>query len=359
MQALRHGSRPVFDLEELRELLQPSGESGVYTGEIRGIATLREALAGDLSFLGNAKYRADVGKTAASVVLVPSGFKGHPGEQQVFFEVENPSLALARLCGVIEQRCWPHPEPGIHPTAVIDRDSVVAESATIGPLCSVAAGARIGEKVVLSHQVSVGREAVVGEGSWIMPQVVIADFCQIGKRVRLHSGAIIGADGFGYETSDGRHHKVPQIGTVVIEDDVEIGANTTIDRARFHETRIGEGTKIDNQVQVGHNVRIGKHCLIVSQVGISGSVVLEDFVVVGGQSGIVGHITIGKGSQIAAQSGVSKDVAPGSVLRGSPALEIGLASRIMAAQRRLPELFKRFQSLESQHRKPSGSLSSS
>jgi len=359
MQALRHGSRPVFDLEELRELLQPIRESGAYAGEIKGIATLREAQTGDLSFLGNAKYRADVGKTVASVVLVPSGFEGQPGNQQVFFEVENPSLTLAHLCGVIEQRCWPRPEPGVHPTAVIDREAIIAESATIGPLCSVAAGARIGEGVVLSHQVSVGREATVGEGSWIMPQVVIADFCEIGKRVRLHSGAIIGADGFGYETSGGRHHKVPQIGTVVIEDDVEIGANTTIDRARFHETRIGEGTKIDNQVQVGHNVRIGKHCLIVSQVGISGSVVLEDYVVIGGQSGIVGHITIGKGSQIAAQSGVSKDVAPGSVLRGSPALEIGLASRIMAAQRRLPELFKRFQSLESQLRKPTGSVSSS
>lgn len=359
MQVSRHGSRPVFHLEELRELLQPLRETGTYEGEIRGIATLAEAAAGNLSFLGNVKYRADVAKTAASVVLVSPAFEGEPKDQQIFFEVENPSLSLAKVCAVIEQRCWPRPESGIHPSAVIDRDAVIAESATIGPLCSVAAGARIGEGVVLSHQVSVGREAIIGEDSWIMPQVVIADYCRIGKRVRLHSGAVIGADGFGYETSDGRHHKVPQIGTVVVEDDVEIGANTTVDRARFHETRIGEGTKIDNQVQVGHNVRIGKHCLIVSQVGISGSVVLEDFVVVGGQSGIVGHITIGRGSQIAAQSGVSKDVPPGSILRGSPALEIGLASRIMAAQRRLPDLFKRFQGLESQLRKKSDPVSSS
>ena len=356
MQVTHQGSRMEFSLDELRKIIDPVREEGEFRGRISGVATLLEAREGDLTFLGNPKYKNNLSRTAASVLLVPQSLEREPGPGQTYFFVENPSLSLARLCSLIEHRTWPKPAPGIHPTAVIDRDAVIAESATIGPLCSIGPEAIIGDEVVLTSHVHIGQHARVGDGTWVMPNATIGDFCRVGCRGRIHSGVVVGADGFGYETVGGQHQKVPQIGVVVIGDDVEIGANTTIDRARFSETIIGDGTKVDNLVQIGHNVRIGKHCLIVSQVGISGSVTIEDYVVIGGQSGVVGHVRIGKGSQIAAQSGISKDVPPGSMMRGSPALDFPLASRIMAVQRRLPEFFKRLKQLEHQMKQRAQSI---
>jgi UDP-3-O-[3-hydroxymyristoyl] glucosamine N-acyltransferase len=194
----------------------------------------------------------------------------------------------------------------------------------------------------------VGHGTQVGDDSWLMPGVVVQAECTIGKRVRLHPGVIIGSDGFGYEFVEGRHAKVPQVGTVVIGDDVEIGANTTVDRSRFERTSVGEGTKIDNLVQVGHNVVIGKHCMICALVGIAGSVTLGDYVVVGGQCGLAGHLTVGSGAMIAAKSGVKDDIPPKTSVWGSPSLPLLLEQKIIILRNRLPDLFKRVDALEKQ-----------
>src|SRR5581483_10040542 len=281
----------AFTAAELAALVQPRATRGATGATIRGIAALAAAQPGDLSFLGNPKYKSEVAGTAASVVLLPLDYAGQPRPEQVYFLVESPSVALARLCSRIEQQLWPRPVPGVHPSAQVAAGARVAASATIGPLCIVEAGAVVGERVHLQAQVFVGRGAQVGDDCWLMPGSVVAAECVLGRRVRLQPGVVVGSDGFGYEFVGGRHEKVPQIGTVVIEDDVEIGANTTLDRARFSRTLIGEGTKIDNLVQIAHNVIIGKHCILCAQVGISGSTTLEDYVILGGQAGIGGHIT--------------------------------------------------------------------
>jgi len=341
--------RFTLSFDEVLETIGGASLEGDWRGSITGIADLREARPGDLSFLGNSRYAHEVAGSRASVILLPEGFEESPGEERVFLRVKNPSLALGLLCGLIERRFWPRRSSGIHPTAVIDRDAAVDESASVGPYCLVSTGARIGAGAVLTSHVSLGANAVVGAESRLLTHVTVGDFCEIGDRVLLNPGVVIGADGFGYESVGGTHLKIPQIGRVIIGDDVEVGANTTIDRARFSETRIGKGTKIDNLVQIGHNVTIGEHCLIVAQVGISGSTAIEDRVVIGGQTGVVGHITIGEGAQIGAQSGVSKSVQPGQKMQGTPAIDIKLFQRITALQRRLPEFFERLRESESIH----------
>jgi len=313
---------------------------------ITGMASLTEAQPGDATFLYNPKYKDLVPKTKASVVIVPTDYTGEPQEGQVFVKVPDPVVFLSNICRMIEQYLWPKPEPGIHPSAVIHPDAEVDESAHVGPLCTVSAGAKVGKDTILEAGVHLGKQACVGKGCWIMPQVRILDYCQVGDRVRLHSGVVLGSDGYGYRMVDGRHEKIPQVGKVIVENDVEIGANTTIDRARFDITKIGEGTKIDNLVQIGHNVIVGKHCLIISQAGIAGSTVLEDYVVVGGQVGIVDHVKIGKGAMIGSQSGVNSDVDAGSKVRGSPAYSYMLAQRLDILKKRLPDFFERLKRLE-------------
>lgn len=263
----------------------------------------------------------------------------------IFFLVENPSVALARVCARIEQVLWPKPRPGVHATAAVDPAARIAATATVGPLCVVEAGATVGERVHLQAQVFVGRGASIGEDCWLMPGVVVAAECALGRRVRLQPGVVIGSDGFGYEFVGGRHGKVPQVGTVVVGDDVEIGANSTLDRARFSRTVVGEGTKIDNLVQIAHNVVIGRHCLLCSQVGISGSTTLQDYVVLGGQAGVGGHITLGKGMKSGGQAGITSDVAPGSFVNGTPAIPCLLERRIAILHQRLPDLFRRLDAL--------------
>ncbi len=337
-----------FTAADIAAITQPKSMRGATSESIRGLAALADASAGDLTFLGNPKYKSAVAGTRASVVLLPADFVGEPAPGQLFLLVENPSVALARVCARIEQWLWPKPAPGVHPSASVAADARIAATATIGPLCVIEAGAVIGERVHVQAQVFVGRNAVVGDDSWLMPGVVVEAECEIGRRVRLQPGVVIGSDGFGYEFVQGRHEKVPQVGNVVIGDDVEIGANTTIDRARFSRTTIGEGTKIDNLVQIAHNVRIGRHCLICAQVGISGSATLEDCVVLGGQAGVAGHITIGKGVKAGGRAGLNADLAPGSFVTGNPAIPVMLDRRIAVLNQRLPELFRRVGTLEEQ-----------
>ena len=331
---------------------------GETSDAVRGIAALNAAAPGDLSFLGNPKYKPEVAKTRASLVLVPVDYVGEPQTNQLFVFVENPSVALARVCARIEQTLWPRPLAGVHPSACVASGVVVPPTATIGPLCVVEADARIGERAHLQAQVFIGRGATVGDDCWLMPGCTVAAECVLGDRVRLQPGVVIGSDGFGYEFVNGRHEKLPQIGTVVIGNDVEIGANTTLDRARFSRTVVGEGTKIDNLVQIGHNVVVGRHCMVCAQVGISGSTTVEDYVIIGGQAGLAGHLTVGRGSKIDGQSGINADLAPASFVKGTPCLPYQLEQRINVLRRKLPELFKRVDALESHFVAPHSEKSS-
>jgi UDP-3-O-[3-hydroxymyristoyl] glucosamine N-acyltransferase len=336
----------AFSAVDIAAIVQPLSIKGTTDATVRGIAALGSAHAGDLSFLGNAKYKSEVGPSQASIILLPTDFDGEPAAGQQFLFVEKPSVALARICARIEQLLWPKPVPGIHPSAVIAASAQVASSATVGPLCVIEEGAVIGERTHLQAQAFIGRNARIGDDCWLMPRVSVATECVIKDRVRLQAGVVIGADGFGYEYVQGRHEKVPQVGNVIIENDVEIGANSTLDRARFSQTVVGEGSKIDNLVQVGHNVVIGRHCLVCAQVGISGSSTLEDYVVLGGQAGIAGHLTIGKGSKADGQTGINSDLAPGSFVKGSPCMPYNLEQRFNVLKKKLPELFKRVDALE-------------
>ncbi|HVU36133.1 MAG TPA: UDP-3-O-(3-hydroxymyristoyl)glucosamine N-acyltransferase [Opitutaceae bacterium] len=339
-----------FSAAEIAAIVQPKSTRGSTSATIHGLAALADAGSGDLTFLGNAKYKAEVAKTRASIVLLPADFAGEPPAGQQFLLVDNPSVALSTLCARIERTLWPKPAPGVHSSAVVAPDAQVSPTATVGPLCIVESGVVIGPGAHLQAQVFVGHDASVGEQSWLMPGVIVAAECQIGRRVQLQPGVVIGSDGFGYEFVAGRHQKIPQVGMVVIGDDVEIGANTTIDRARFSRTAIGEGTKIDNLVQIAHNVVIGRHCVVCAQVGISGSAVLEDYVVLGGQAGVAGHLTIAKGTKVGAQSGINGDTEPNTFLNGTPAISYQLERRLVVLNRRLPELFKRVDALEHQIR---------
>ena len=335
-----------FTLEELVEIFGDVKVDGCANVPATGIASLREAVSGDLTFLGNMKYRSEVAQTKASYVLLPLDYEGAPPEGQVYLRVDRPSLALAHLCRRIETALWPKLPSGIHPSAVVAASAKVSPSAHIGPLCVVEENAVIGDNAVLQAQNYIGRGVRLGNDCFLMPGARVMDFCILGQRVRLQPGAVVGSDGFGYETHAGVHEKVPQIGNVVIEDDVEIGANTTIDRARFNQTLIGRGTKVDNLVQIAHNVTIGRGCILCAQVGISGSTALEDYVVLGGQVGVVGHLRIGQGVQVGAQSGINHNIPAGQTVRDTPAMPYMVAQRLQVLRNRLPELFKRVSKME-------------
>lgn len=338
----------TFTPAEIAAIVQPQAARGSTTEVIRGIAPLESAGPGDLSFLGNPKYKAQVATTRASVVLLPPDFVGTPAPNQTFLMIAKPSVGLAQLCSRIEQSLWPKPRPGVHASAVIGEGAEIATTATVGPLCIVEAGAIVGERSHLQAQVFVGRSARVGDDCWLMPGVTVAAECVVKNRVRLQPGVVIGSDGFGYEFVAGRHEKVPQVGNVVIEDDVEIGANSTLDRARFSRTVVGQGTKIDNLVQVAHNVVIGQHCIICAQVGISGSTTIEDFVIIGGQAGLSGHINVGRGAKIGGQTGVPSSLDAGAYIIGAMGLPYMAEQRIRAVRKRLPEIFKRVEVIEAQ-----------
>lgn len=331
---------------EILDIIGEGNKEGSTDVTIKGIAALDMAGPGDLSFLGNNKYRKQVPKSCASLVLLPEDYIGKPGENQQYLRVRNPSLALSMVCEHIELQLNPSRLPGIDSSAVIDSTASIDLEASIGPQCVVEAGAVIGKGTVLEANVYIGRNAKVGKDCRFKPQVVLASYCEVGDRVRLHAGVVVGSDGFGYDLSEGVYYRNPQIGYVIVEDDVEIGANTTVDRARFNVTRIQSGTKIDNLVQVAHNVNIGKNCIIAAQSGISGSTTLEDEVTLAGQVGVAGHITIGRGAIIGAQGGVNRDIEPSSTSTGTPVMPLLQARKIDVLLRKLPELFKKVANIE-------------
>lgn len=312
---------------------------GDATRQVSNAAGLSEACESDLSFFHNPKYANDLALTRAGVVLVPEDTTGLTRPPtQTWIRVSHPQFAYGRILGLIEKTRRRHPQ-GRHPNAVIHPDARVDSTAGIGPFVTIEAGAEIGARSVLYPGCSIGARSRIGPDSILYSNVTVCEDVDIGARAIIHSGAVLGADGYGFATVEGRHQKIPQIGRVVVEEDVEIGANSTIDRATTGETRIGAGTKIDNLVHIAHNVRIGRDCLIVAQVGISGSTKVGHHVTLAGQVGVIGHLTIGDGAVIAAQSGIIGDVEPGAVLFGSPARPHRVAMKLQALYGRLPELF--------------------
>ena len=339
---------PTFSAAQVIEIVQPVRSVGATEAVISRIAPLEAAARGDLSFLGNPKYRADVPRSQASVLLLPTDYPGSPPDGQLWLLMDNPSVGLTRLCRHLERLLWPMPAPGVHPSAVVAPEVTLPPDVHVGPLCVIEAGAQLGAGTVLQAGVFIGARAIVGRDCWLGAHTVLAQECVLGDRVRLQPGAVIGSDGYGYDTVKGRHEKIPQVGNVVLGNDVEIGANTTIDRARFSHTTIGEGTKLDNLVQIGHNCVIGRHCLIVAQVGIAGSTTLGDYVVLGGQVGVGGHLSIGSFTRAGAQSGLNRDLPPKSVVNGTYALPLLLDQKFQVLRGRIPELFKRVDRLETQ-----------
>jgi UDP-3-O-[3-hydroxymyristoyl] glucosamine N-acyltransferase len=284
--------------------------------EITGVASLQEARPGDITFFGNPRYLAQLRLSKASAVFVPLEFREEIGP--VLLNVENPSTAFA---SVVSAFAPPEvvAEPGIHPSAVVSSSAKLGERVSVGPLAVIGDSAVIGSGSVIGAGCLIGSEVHLGEGCHLHPGAIIRERCILGNRVILQPGAVIGSCGFGYEFKEGRHFKIPQTGIVEIGDDVEIGANTTVDRARFGRTIIGEGSKIDNLVQIAHNVQIGSHTIICSQVGISGSTRIGSYVTLAGQVGLAGHIEIGDKAVLGAKAGVSKNVPAGSMLIGAPA----------------------------------------
>jgi UDP-3-O-[3-hydroxymyristoyl] glucosamine N-acyltransferase len=309
--------------------------------EIHGVLSLEEAGPADMSFVARKDYLARLAGSRAAAVIV--GEDWAPVDRPAL-RTRNPYLALARALAIVYPAAVP--AAGVHPTAVVAPEATVSPLATVGPLCLVGRGASIGPHTVLEGQVAVGEGVRVGSHCRLAPQVVLRDGVVLGDRVIIHSGAVIGADGFGYAREGAGYLKIPQVGRVVIEDDVEVGANTTIDRATLGETRIGRGTKIDNLVQIAHNVRVGADTIIVAQVGISGSTRIGSRVTIAGQVGVVDHIEIGDDVIVGAQAGVSKDIPARSVVLGAPAVPHQEFKRQLAAFARLPEMRKQVQALQ-------------
>lgn len=310
--------------------------------QLKGFAPADRAQAGDLTFAENDEFFARAEQTAASAIIVGGPLTSSTGK--VIIRVSNARVAFAKALALF------FPEPpqaaGVHPTAVIARSAQVDPSAHIGPHCVVGERAQVGGGTILHAGNYVGDDCKVGIACVLFPNAVLYSRTELGARVRLHAGAVVGSDGYGYVQDAGIHRKVPQIGNVIVGDDVEIGANVTIDRGALGPTVIGKGSKIDNLVQIAHNVRIGEHCLVIAQAGIAGSSKLGNYVILAGQAGVAGHLQIGNKVTIAAQSGVMHNIPDGQTVLGSPALPDKQTKRQMLALQRLPELLRRVSKLE-------------
>ncbi len=308
---------------------------------IKGFAPADRAQAGDLTFAENENYFARAEQSAASAIIVDGPFTSN---RKVLIKVADARIAFAKVLPLF----FPEPAfpPGIHPTAVVATSAELDKTAHIGPYCVLGERVKVGANAVLQGGDYVGAECELGEGVNLFPNVVLYARTEVGARVRIHSGTVVGSDGFGYVQEAGVHLKVPQIGNVIIREDVEIGANVTIDRGALGPTIIGRGTKIDNLVQIAHNVTIGEHCLIVSQAGIAGSTKLGSYVILAGQAGIAGHLKLGNRVTVAAQSGVMHNIPDGEKWLWSPAQPERQAKRQMIALQQLPELLRRVSELE-------------
>jgi len=334
-----------FTVKQLCELV-----GGLTNGKgdrlITGISGVQEADEGDVTFVENKRYAAMIKDSKAAAVVVRHDMKVDEDlSDAAFIRVDNPTRAFIIVANAFNSGDSEF-EPGIHPTAVIGENVTLGSNVSIQAYAVIGDGASIGSRTVIHPQVFIGADTVIGENCRIYPGVKIRESIDIGNNVIIHSGAVIGSDGFGYATVDGIHHKVPQIGTVQIEDDVEIGANVTIDRARFNKTFIGKGTKIDNLVMIAHNVSIGERCLLIGQSGIAGSSRLGNNCVLAASAGVSGHVDIGDNTIVGGKSGVTKNVPPNMVVSGFPAQEHDKQRREHIYIRKLPEFCARIKDLE-------------
>ncbi|MFW5856517.1 MAG: UDP-3-O-(3-hydroxymyristoyl)glucosamine N-acyltransferase [Planctomycetota bacterium] len=283
--------------------------------EVRGVAGLAEAEPGDLTFLANPKYVALLAATRATAAIVGRETTDAPC---ALLRVANPDLAFAQAVGRMAPPP-PAPAPGVHPSAWVAPDATLGTDAAVGPHAVVDAGAALGDRAQVWAGAYVGPECVIGPDAVILPHAVVCHGCRVGARAVLHPGAVVGSDGFGYAWDGARYVKIPQVGTAVVEDDAEVGACTTIDRARFGETVVGTGSKLDNLIQIAHNVRIGPHCGFAAQVGIAGSTTVGAYTQLGGRVGILGHLSVGDAAQVSAMAGVTKSLPGGEHYTGYPA----------------------------------------
>ena len=308
---------------------------------LKGFAPADRAQPDDLTFAENESYFTRAEQSAASAIIVDAPCAP---SRKTLIRVPNARVAFAKVLPLF------FPEPafaaGIHPTAIVPASAQVDPTAHIGPYCILGEKVRIGPRSVLQGLNYVGADCLLGEDVNLFPNVTLYPRTEVGDRVRIHSGTVVGSDGFGYVFDNGIHRKVPQIGNVIICDDVELGANVTVDRGALGPTIVGKGTKIDNLVQIAHNVTVGEHCIIVSQVGVSGSTKLGNYVILGGQVGLAGHLKIGNRVSVAAQSGVMNNIPDGEKWIWTPAQPDRQAKRQMIALQQLPELFRRVKALE-------------
>ncbi|MDP8234235.1 MAG: UDP-3-O-(3-hydroxymyristoyl)glucosamine N-acyltransferase [Candidatus Saelkia tenebricola] len=343
-----NGFRPSINmsLTRIAELIDAEivGDGNVL---ITGISGIKEAQKGDITFVANPKYVSLISTTHASAIITSRDVEK---AEKPIIRTDDPSIAFSKLVSIFspdEKKV----APGVHPTAVIGKDVILGKNISIQPYVVISDGVVIGDNTVLHASVYVGHHSRIGSNCLIHPHVTIRERVTIKNRIIIHSGTVIGSDGFGYATVKDVHYKISQIGTVYIDDDVEIGANVTIDRARFGRTHIKRGTKIDNLVQIAHNVEIGENSIIVAQSGISGSTLIGKGVILAGQSGVVGHISIGDNARVAAQAGVTKSVPSGEVVSGYPARPHGTAKRINACVQKLPDFYKCVKSLQEKVKK--------
>jgi UDP-3-O-[3-hydroxymyristoyl] glucosamine N-acyltransferase len=310
--------------------------------EIRRVSGIQDAEDGDVTFLANPKYEKALATTNASAVILK---EGAPAAPCAMLRARDPYLAFARAVGLFAPVS--RPAPGIHPLAAIATDAELGAEVSVGPFVAIGEGARVGDRTVIYPNVTIGPGACVGHDCTIHSNVALRERCTVGNRVVLQNGVVIGGDGYGFvRRGDGTHEKIPQVAVVVIEDDVELGANTTVDRPAVGETRIRAGTKIDNLVQIAHGVTIGRNVLMAAQVGIAGSTDIEDDVVFGGQVGVGGHLTIGRGAIAVGQSGITNSLDAGAFVGGYPAIDSREWRKASVLFRRLPEMKRRIEQLE-------------
>jgi UDP-3-O-[3-hydroxymyristoyl] glucosamine N-acyltransferase len=334
----------------LGELAELVGGTAVGGADLRvaGVAPLVSAGPDRIAPFASGRYRNELEGSGAGALLVSADLVEGLEDGRPRVVVRDVHAALIPLLGHFHPA--QSPRPGVHPTAVLGAGVTLGSAVEVGPYAVVGEGSVLGDAVRIGAHAVVGARCTVGSASVLHPHATLYEGVRLGERVILHAGTRIGADGFGYAFADGAHRKVPQVGGCVIEDDVEIGANSTVDRGSIGDTVIGRGSKLDNLVHVGHNVRIGPHCILTAMVGIAGSTTIGAGVLFGGQSGASGHLTIGDGARIGGKAAVFQDVPPGATVMGIPAAEQGPMKRAFALFPRLPELFQRLRALEREAR---------
>lgn len=334
-----------FSAEQIATILQGFVE-GTPDTQVHELAKIEEASSGSLTFLSNLKYESHLYTTNASVVIINEDLVLSKPVNATLIRVKNAYLAFTELLKYYVQ--FQNNKSGREEFVSLDATATVGDDCYLGSFCYIGKNAKIGNNVKIYPHVYVGDDVIIGDNSTLFPGVRVYNGCIIGQSVTLHSGVIIGSDGFGFApVADGTFEKIPQIGNVIIEDNVEIGSNTTVDRATLGSTIIGKGVKLDNLIQVAHNVEIGKNTVVAAQAGISGSTKIGEQVIIGGQVGIVGHINIAKGTQIQAQSGINKTISiENKKWAGSPSTAYTSQLRSQVIYSRLPELERRIQELE-------------